>query len=144
MARLRCNDLTIRAVAVPGCFALSLCTCEQLGHLLVGRLLEISVPDTDGTEAIRRLGADRLVGLGGQLVARRRFPDRYRDDDSLRTQSPDGEHRGPHRGTGCAAIVDEDRHSVTHLGSCILSAIHALSTLELASLVIRRRRDHVA
>jgi hypothetical protein len=82
---------------------------HELADLLVGRLTEVVVGEAHREKRLRRLEADDLVGLAAELRIRRERRDGYGDHRRRGSGGRDGAERGPHRGSGGEAVVDQDR-----------------------------------
>ncbi len=111
---------------------------EDLQHLVVGRLLEVRVPGTDGAEVPGGRDAYDLVDLGAQPLGRLGGAHGRREHDasrSLPSQRVDG---CPGRHARGQTIVDEDDGSIAGLDLAPIAAIPSLPALHLLRL---RRSD---
>src|SRR5438128_997046 len=81
---------------------------QKLANFFVARLREILIPQPDGPEGIGCLGADCLVRLALEFGAGFRGADRNGDDQLRWILLANRLRAGPHRRSGCQAVVDED------------------------------------
>ena len=83
--------------------------CQELADLFVGCLREVAIPESDGTERFRGERTDDLVGQLAKVPAGPRRAHRHGHDDACGMQSPNGEHRRPHRRPGRSGPDDRRR-----------------------------------
>jgi peptidyl-prolyl cis-trans isomerase A (cyclophilin A) len=108
---------------------------EQLADFLVGRLREVLVPQADRVERLRLVGADGLVRLPLELLARLDRPDRDGDHDPGRLQPAQGGHRGPHGRAGGQPVVHQDHRLPPDVQRRPVAAILPLPPVQLPPLL---------
>src|SRR5437763_1098028 len=112
--------------------------------LLVGRLGEVLVPESDGAEWLRCRGADHLVRLVLHFRARRRRRNGHCHDDSCRSLLTKRPHRSPHRRAGGEAVVHQDDGATRDGRWRPIAAEQPLAPFELTQFVLRHSLDIVA
>ena len=108
---------------------------EETAHLIIRRLPEIVVPETDGVKRFRSLGADHLVDEFAHFFAGRARGDRHRADDPGGISFAQGERAGPQRRSGGQPVVDEDHRLTGDIGGRLGASVEALAAGKLAPLV---------
>ena len=114
---------------------------EVAAHLVIGRLPEIVIPETDGVKRFRSLGADHLVDDVAHRFADRARGDRHRADDPGRVSFAQGERSCPQRRSGGQTVVDENDRLAGDIGGRLGSPVQALAAGKLAPLVGLDRVD---
>ena len=114
---------------------------KMAAHLVVRRLPEIVIPETDGVERLRSLGADHLVDDVAHRIADRARGDRHRADDPGRVPFAQGERARPQRRSGGQTVVDENDRLAGDIGGRLGAPVEALAAGKLAPLVGLDRVD---
>lgn len=81
---------------------------QGFADLVVGGLGEVLIELPDGSEHVRRVGADEFVDFGAEQIEGFKWRDRDGDDDARRLLLTNGADGCQHGVTGGKAVVDED------------------------------------
>jgi hypothetical protein len=115
---------------------------EESQDFLIGRLREITVPVPNGGKALRRAGADDLVGQLSKLAARLRQTDGDRDYNPRRRLRAGGFNGRSHCRSGGQPVVDEDYDTICQLDRFVAVAIGTFPSLELSLFLSRHLFNH--
>jgi len=110
-------------------------------YLLVRRLAEVFVPESDGVERLGRHGTHDFVGLAQQRRARVARRDRHGDDDARRVTGGERFHRRPHRRAGGQAVIDEDHGAAGEIRIRAVAPVRALAPVQFREFPCRDAID---
>ena len=83
-------------------------------YLIVFRLLEVCIPETDSVKGIRRLEAYEAVSESGDCRSGLRRSNRNGDDDLAGRLGPQRGDGGAHRRASGQSVIDENDDVIVH------------------------------
>ena len=114
---------------------------QQLDDLVICRLIEVSIPQTDCLKGLGRFNADHGIGDAPQPRATFNGADRGGHDHGGRAQLTHRGNRCLHRRSRGHPVVDENDRAVLNRRQCSISSIQHLAPFELETLSDRHLLD---
>src|SRR5206468_130802 len=114
---------------------------QQLDDLVIRRLIEVSIPQTDCLKGLGRFNADHSIGDAPQPRATFNGADRGSHDNGGRAQLSHRGNRRLHRRSRRHSVVDENDRALLNRRQRSTSSIQDLAPFELETLTDRYLLD---